>query len=46
VPWLVFARLNPLYTRPEDFRGMKVPEVLTNGNHAKIAEWKKEQTKE
>lgn len=36
----------PHYTRPEDFRGMKVPEVLVNGNHKKIADWKKEQTKE
>lgn len=27
----------PQYTRPADFRGMKVPEVLTNGDHAKIA---------
>ncbi len=36
----------PHYTRPEDFRGMKVPEVLVNGNHKKIAEWKKGQTKE
>ncbi len=35
----------PHYTRPEDFRGMKVPEVLVNGNHKKIAEWKKEQTR-
>ncbi|MEE5987272.1 tRNA (guanosine(37)-N1)-methyltransferase TrmD [Ligilactobacillus equi] len=30
----------PQYTRPADFRGMKVPEVLTSGNHAKIAEWR------
>ena len=30
----------PQYTRPEDFRGMKVPEVLLSGNHAKIAEWR------
>jgi len=36
----------PHYTRPEEFRGMKVPEVLVNGNHKKIAEWKKDQTKE
>ena len=28
------------YTRPADFRGMKVPEVLTSGNHQKIAEWR------
>lgn len=33
----------PQYTRPEDFQGMKVPEVLLNGNHAEIAKWRKEQ---
>ena len=27
------------YTRPEDFRGQKVPEVLLSGNHAAIAQW-------
>ena len=32
----------PQYTRPEDFRGMKVPEVLLSGNHAAIAAWRKE----
>jgi len=31
----------PQYTRPEDFRGMKVPDVLLSGNHAKIAEWRR-----
>ncbi|NJR43299.1 MAG: hypothetical protein HC767_12225 [Akkermansiaceae bacterium] len=30
----------PAYTRPIEFRGMAVPEVLISGNHAKIAEWK------
>lgn len=30
----------PQYTRPEDFRGMKVPEVLLSGNHAAIAKWR------
>lgn len=30
----------PQYTRPADFRGMKVPEVLTSGNHKKIREWR------
>ena len=30
----------PQYTRPVDFRGMKVPEVLQNGNHAEIAKWR------
>ena len=33
----------PLYTRPEEFQGMKVPEVLTSGHHKKIAEWRLEQ---
>ena len=33
----------PQYTRPVDFRGMTVPEVLQNGNHAEIAKWRKEQ---
>ncbi len=32
----------PLYTRPEEFRGMKVPDVLLSGNHKKIAEWREE----
>lgn len=32
----------PQYTRPEEFRGMKVPEVLLSGNHAEIAEWRRE----
>lgn len=31
------------YTRPEDWRGHKVPEVLLSGNHAKIAEWRQEE---
>lgn len=30
----------PQYTRPEDFRGMKVPDVLLSGNHAAIANWR------
>jgi tRNA (guanine37-N1)-methyltransferase len=33
----------PHYTRPEDFRGMKVPTILLSGNHAKIAEWRLQQ---
>ena len=32
----------PQYTRPAEFRGMKVPEVLLNGNHAEIAKWRAE----
>ncbi|WP_138414878.1 tRNA (guanosine(37)-N1)-methyltransferase TrmD [Aquibacillus sediminis] len=35
---------HPHYTRPADFRGMKVPEVLTSGNHAKIEEWRRQQS--
>jgi tRNA (guanine37-N1)-methyltransferase len=33
----------PQYTRPDDFRGIKVPEVLKNGNHAEIDKWRKSQ---
>lgn len=33
----------PQYTRPEDFRGWKVPEVLLSGNHKEIARWRQEQ---
>ena len=33
----------PHYTRPAEFRGWKVPEVLLSGNHAQIAAWRKEQ---
>ena len=33
----------PQYTRPADFCGWKVPEVLLSGNHAEIATWRKEQ---
>jgi len=36
----------PHYTRPEVFRGMKVPEILLSGNHAKIAEWRRRQALE
>ena len=32
----------PQYTRPAEFRGMKVPEVLTSGHHSKIEEWRME----
>src|SRR5262252_9418658 len=33
----------PHYTRPADFRGMSVPEVLINGNHQQIRRWRREQ---
>jgi tRNA (guanine37-N1)-methyltransferase len=32
----------PQYTRPPEFRGMKVPEVLLSGNHAEIERWRKD----
>ncbi|MGN1066892.1 MAG: tRNA (guanosine(37)-N1)-methyltransferase TrmD [Candidatus Fimimonas sp.] len=36
----------PQYTRPQDFLGQKVPEVLVSGNHQKIDEWRKEKSLE
>lgn len=33
----------PVYTKPRDFRGLKVPEVLLNGNHKQIAEYRKQE---
>jgi len=33
----------PQYTRPAEFRGMKVPDVLLSGNHAEIEKWRREQ---
>ncbi len=35
----------PQYTRPAEFRGMRVPEVLLSGNHAEIEKWRLEQAK-
>lgn len=35
----------PQYTRPADFRGMKVPEILLSGNHAEIEKWRREQAR-
>jgi tRNA (guanine37-N1)-methyltransferase len=35
---------HPHYTRPAEFRGMKVPDVLLSGNHAKIEQWREEQS--
>ena len=35
----------PQYTRPAEFRGMKVPEVLLSGNHAEIEKWRRAQAK-
>jgi tRNA (guanine37-N1)-methyltransferase len=36
----------PQYTRPEDFQGMKVPEVLLSGHHGEIEKWRREQAEE
>src|SRR5690606_26173854 len=33
----------PQYTRPEEFRGMKVPDILLSGNHAAIEQWRQDQ---
>ena len=33
----------PIYTRPADYKGWKVPEILLSGNEAKIREWELEQ---
>ena len=35
---------HPQYTRPADYRGWKVPDVLTSGNHGKVDQWREEQT--
>ena len=36
----------PCYTRPPEFRGMQVPEILTSGNHGKVDEWKAKRSRE
>ena len=36
----------PQYTRPADFRGMKVPDILVSGNHAEIEKWRRAQAKQ
>jgi tRNA (guanine37-N1)-methyltransferase len=40
-PWLE----GPQYTRPEEFHGWRVPEILISGNHGKIEEWNREQSR-
>ncbi|GAA0445315.1 tRNA (guanosine(37)-N1)-methyltransferase TrmD [Lentibacillus halophilus] len=35
---------HPHYTRPADFRGMKVPDILLSGNHAKIDDWRRKES--
>ena len=34
----------PQYTRPASYRGMEVPDILLSGHHAKIAQWRREQS--
>ena len=36
----------PQYTRPQEFMGLKVPDVLTSGNHGEIAKWRREKSLE
>jgi len=36
----------PVYTRPVDFRGWKVPDILMSGDHKKIEEWRQEQSQQ
>jgi tRNA (guanine37-N1)-methyltransferase len=36
----------PHYTRPADYRGWRVPEVLLSGNHERIAQWRRERSRE
>ncbi|MBX3568863.1 MAG: tRNA (guanosine(37)-N1)-methyltransferase TrmD [Rhizobiaceae bacterium] len=36
---------HPHYTRPQDFEGVPIPDVLISGNHGKIAKWRREQAK-
>jgi tRNA (guanine37-N1)-methyltransferase len=40
-PWLE----GPQYTRPEEFRGLRVPEILLSGHHGKIEKWTEEQSR-
>lgn len=35
---------HPHYTRPADYKGLKVPDVLTSGNHAKVKEWRRKES--
>lgn len=36
----------PQYTRPQEFKGLKVPDVLTSGNHAEVDKWRKQKSLE
>lgn len=42
---LEISKEYPQYTRPEEFLGIKVPPVLLSGNHQKIAQWRKKQSR-
>ncbi|NDC51608.1 MAG: tRNA (guanosine(37)-N1)-methyltransferase TrmD, partial [Actinobacteria bacterium] len=35
----------PVYTKPAQWRGINVPEILTSGNHGAIARWRQEEAK-
>jgi tRNA (guanine37-N1)-methyltransferase len=37
---------SPQYTKPAEFRGLKVPDVLLSGNHSEIAKWRESQRSE
>lgn len=43
--WTAGEPDHPAYTRPPTFRGVDVPAVLLSGDHAKIAEWRREQSR-
>ena len=36
----------PQYTRPEDFRGLRVPEILLSGDHEKVRAWREKQARD
>jgi len=42
---LASEKEHPHYTRPEEFRGLKVPEVLLSGHHAEITKWRQKNQK-
>ena len=39
---VIHPQKGPVYTKPNDYKGKKVPEVLLSGDHKKILEWRKE----
>jgi tRNA (guanine37-N1)-methyltransferase len=44
-PALEGALEYPHYTRPEEFRGWRVPEILLSGHHGRVAEWRRDQAR-